>query len=321
MDTMTFSALAALRKCPKCYQLRYLDQLVPIETPRALSFGRVFHEVLEHHYRGLSADALRDRIDAAFPDRIADGDQRQQWHVMHAILTGYLSRYSQEPFHPVYLEYQFDQPLVNPQTNCPSRTFRLQGKVDGIVQMHGAWWVLEHKTTSTLTGDYIERLPLDTQISMYVLAVEAALDLKVAGVLYNVVVKKRLVQARGESDVEYAERVAASKTGKIKRKEAESDEAYRDRLEEAYLNEPLFHREEVLLDRAHLDLVRRETWADARRARTLELAGFFPRNTGSCHSPYPCQFARLCQAHEAHHIRDMHFKTQQPHEELADLAF
>ena len=39
MQTLTYSALAAFRGCPKAYELRYLRQLVPAEEKTALHFG------------------------------------------------------------------------------------------------------------------------------------------------------------------------------------------------------------------------------------------------------------------------------------------
>ena len=136
--------------------------------------------------------------------------------------------------------------------------------------------------------------------------------------IYNIIVKKRLQQGKGETDAEYEARKAASKTGKIKRKVAESDNAYRARLIAAYAEQNLFHREEVLLDRSQYPKLAREIWIDAKRVRNLQLQGFFPRNTGHCFSPFPCSYWEACRTNEARHIMDNRFKQRKAHCELAE---
>ena len=69
-----------------------------------------------------------------------------------------------------------------------------------------------------LGGDYLERLWTDFQIVLYSRYIEEILGTPLAGVLYNVLVKARLSQSRGETESEYEARraalIAKSKTGR-----------------------------------------------------------------------------------------------------------
>ena len=59
------------------------------------------------------------------------------------------------------------------------------GKFDGVVEVGGKYWILEHKTAKQLSTLHVL---LDRQISIYVLAARK-LDIPVEGVIYNVVKK------------------------------------------------------------------------------------------------------------------------------------
>ena len=54
-----------------------------------------------------------------------------------------------------------------PHTGRQSQTFRIAGKVDGIVRCHDGLYLLEHKTASTIDASYLDKLWTDTQIALY----------------------------------------------------------------------------------------------------------------------------------------------------------
>ena len=139
--------------------------------------------------------------------------------------------------------------------------FVLAGKVDGIVRIGDEFFLLEHKTASQIDADYLERLWTDFQIILYAWYIEQTQGLRIAGILYNILVKARLQQGRGETEAEFEERrrilIAKSKTGKssAKRKLPESDETFQDRLCAKYADLGMFHRETLYISRDQFSVV------------------------------------------------------------------
>ena len=182
-------------------------------------------------------------------------------------------------------EKTFEGPIVNPATGATSRSFILAGKVDGIVRQDGQYFLLEHKTASQIDASYLERLWTDFQITLYAWYLEQTLGITVSGIIYNVLVKAKLRQGKGETEAEFearrAELIAKSKTGKssAKRKLSEDDETFQQRLQEKYLEPGMFHREVLYISRDQFEELRAELWElskamlDARRRDT-----FYPQH-------------------------------------------
>ena len=173
-DVLTYSALNAFRNCPRKYKHRYIDRLRPVERCDAMAFGSVIHEALEKWYLlTLPSDthrllAVLDFLDGQFNQ--ADPQQKSKRHLSKAMMVGYASRYPSEDFEVLEVEKEFDAEIHNPDTGRSSQTFTMAGKVDGIVKSlaNGELYVLEHKTASTITSDYLDRLWTDTQVALYV---------------------------------------------------------------------------------------------------------------------------------------------------------
>ena len=146
----TYSMWSLFRNCRKAVDWRYLQQLVPLQRDRNLHFGSLIHECLQSwHARHDLAEVL-DLIDRRCMNRTQDEDQRRDWHLATAMMKGYAFRYPAEEFEVIALEKAFEGPIVNPATGAASRSFKLAGKVDGIIRIGGDHFILEHKC---ITGD------------------------------------------------------------------------------------------------------------------------------------------------------------------------
>jgi hypothetical protein len=186
-------------------------EMVAVQRDQKLSFGSPIHECLEMWHRDGDAVAVLDHVDRALVDRASDESMKADWHLARAMMSGYAHAYPTEDFDIVALEKTFEGRIVNPVTGAPSRSFTIAGKVDGIVRMRstGEYHLLEHKTASQLDGDYLERLWTDLQVSLYCHYIAQCLGIRISGVIYNVLVKAKLVQGKGESELEFAARRAA----------------------------------------------------------------------------------------------------------------
>lgn len=323
--TTTYSMWRLFRNCRKACELRYFDELVPIEKDGNLTFGSVIHKALESWHQERDLAKVVDILDASFPERLSDEKQLSDWHLAQAMMSAYASHYAVENFDVVALEKSFEAPIVNPDTGSSSRSFVLAGKVDGIVKEGDEYFLLEHKTASQIDASYLEKLWTDFQIILYAWYLEQTMGIRISGVIYNVLVKAKLRQSKGETEAEFearrAELIANSKTGKssAKRKMPETDEEFRTRLIEKYAEPGMFHREVLYISRDQFAELRAELWElsqallDARRRKA------FYRNTSYCFQyNRPCAYYPLCRSGGNPNVIENLYQKVAPHEELRD---
>lgn len=323
----TYTMWQNFRNCRKACYWRYVRELAPRGSSHAQHLGTVMHDALQRWHQDRDLDAVMTFIDQACADRSVDEEQRQCWHGARAMMDGYARRYADESFHVLALEAPFAMPIRNPATGRVSRRFRLAGKVDGIVEEEGRYYLLEHKTTSHLDGDYLERLWLDLQISLYSRALETIHHIPIAGVIYNVLCKAQLKQGKGETEAEFltrrAELLAKNKSGKTSatRKESESDAAFQQRLRVKYDDPAMFHREVILFTPDQYAELEAELWELTQQFQDALKRGAFYRNTSQCFAyGRPCSYYPLCRAGGAEHIIPALYEQRPAHEELRDAS-
>jgi hypothetical protein len=319
----TYSMWSLFRNCRKAVEWRYLEQLVPLERERALRFGSLIHECLEQWHGRPDLDLVLDHIDRQCANRAQNEEQKRDWLLATAMMRGYAVRYPSEDFEVVALERTFEGPIVNPATGAASRSFILAGKVDGIIRIGGEFFILEHKSAAQLNADYLEKLWTDFQITLYAHYIEQTMQIPITGILYNVLVKARLQQAKGETEEEFqarrAELLAKSKTGKTsaKRKEPETDEAFLQRLAERYADAEMFHREMLYLSRDRFEVLRNELWELTQAFLDARRRGVFYQNTSFCFNfQRPCPYFALCRANGNPNVIDNFYQRVAPNEEL-----
>jgi hypothetical protein len=322
----TYSMWSLFRNCRKAVDWRYLQQLVPLQRDRNLHFGSLIHECLQSWHAQRDLPEVLDLIDRLCMNRTQDEDQRRDWHLATAMMKGYAARYPAEEFEVIALEKAFEGPIVNPSTGAASRSFKLAGKVDGILRIGGGFFILEHKTASQVDADYLEKLWTDFQITIYAHYVEQTMGIPITGILYNVLVKAKLQQSKGETEEEFqtrrAELLAKSKTGKTtaKRKLPESDEEFQQRLAEKYAEPEMFHREMLYLSRDRFDILRSELWELTQAFLDARRRGVFYQNTAFCFNyQRPCPYFALCRSNGNPNVIENFYQRVPPNEELRVL--
>jgi len=321
---LTYSTISMFQTCRRKHKLRHEDFLVPVEKAHALRFGSVAHNWLEVWHGTRDIGATQAVVDQAYVNRYSDSDEKRDWHYQTAMLRAYVEQYSNEDFEVVALEQEFSGPLVNPTTGRKSRSFIMRGKADGIIRRGDQYLLLEHKTAGTISGDYLERLVLDLQILLYSFYVREVLDYPITEVLYNILMKPRLVQNEGETEDQYQVRKAAlaakSKSGKssAKRRMPESDEDFQARLRSWFAAEPRFHREKLLLDFDSIDNVRRMIWDISKELLDARRTGRWHQNPRSCFGFGRCMYWPICSAmgNDEMVIENL-FTRSAPHSELS----
>lgn len=319
----SYSMWSLFRNCRRAARLRYLDNIVPIERDPNLAFGSLIHDCLERWHRDRDLPAVLEHIDAAYTNRHASDHDHRDWHYARAMMTGYANTYPTEEFEVVALEEVFDAEIVNPKSNVSSRSFTISGKVDGIVKIGDQYFILEHKTAAHVGADYLERLWTDFQITLYAHYIEQTRGIRISGILYNILLKTRLQQSKGETQEEYearyADLVAKSKSGKssAKRRMPETDDEFAARLAEKYAEPEMFHREMLYLSRDRFKQLRAELWELTQAFLHARRHDAFYQNTSFCFQyGRPCPYFQLCRSSENPNVLENLYTKREPHEEL-----
>jgi len=334
LDTLTYSALKAFRNCRRMYDLRYNRGLVPLEEDDALALGAMFHACLERWYKR-AADAsteqviaeILDFIDGSYPGHLTDDRQRKNRHLARAMFLAYTEKYPSEDFSIVAVEREFNVPIINPDTDCASRTFVMRGKADAVVVKDGQYFILEHKTASAIDGGYIERLPMDFQVTLYSDYIGQEMNIKVAGVIYDVIAKAQIRQGKGETEEEFMARraalIAKSKTGKssAKRKIPEPDADFQKRLAAKYREDGMFHRELLYFYDDQFAALHSEVWELTQQLLLARRTGRWYQNPDFCyHFNRPCRYFPICRSGENPNVIENLFRVAPKHPELDGTA-
>ena len=323
LEVSTYTMWDAFRNCQKLYELKYLYGLVPNERPDTLTFGGLVHDCLADWYQQYD---WKKRLRTALGEEKVEPIQVM---LAYGMIEGYDKRYGAEDaaFKIVAIEQVVEGRIRNPKSTGQSQTFRFKGKVDGLVDLDGELWLMEHKTTSRIDMAYIEKLWMDFQIALYKKYVEEQYGRPVAGVIYNALIKTQIRPKKGETEQEYQERYAAlvakSKTGKssAKQKIAETDEEFLTRLAGVYSSPDMFHRELVLFDETTIREMESQLWELTQAMLHSRRRSEFYRNTGYCYKwNRACSYLPICKSGENPNVVGNLYHVEEPFGELEDPA-
>jgi hypothetical protein len=280
----------------------------------ALVMGELFHKALEWYMPTKNLDRALSVIDRQEFDNEFDKMK------LMAMMYGYDLAYKDDGIKVISIEQKFNFPLTNPATGRASRTWKVAGKMDAIVEWKGDLWVMEHKTTSQDVEPgsvYWQRLRMDSQVSTYFVAAQK-MGHDVKGILYDVVVKprKRPLLATPTDKLKY------TKSGDLysnQRLDDERPDLYMHRCLKDIGNDPksflargIVLRGDIEQEEAAYDL-----WQTAYMIHASTRAGRWPRNPGNCFLyNRPCEYFDVCTG-VADLGDDLRFRTaDSEHEEL-----
>lgn len=320
MQILTHSRMASARRCLREHWYKYEIGITRDAEAQYFKVGHAMHNALEIWHGTKDADKTIATLTLDNPyDQI----------MALTLMDAYIDLTAPLDFEVV--EQEFRLPLINPETNAPSRTFKIAGKIDGLT----ADAVVEHKTTSediSPDSEYWQRLRVDPQISLYALA---------SGrnkVFYNVIRKpairpKQVPITDGDGvkivlDDATGQR-ATNKNGSWKQAACEgctlqtrdeTPEEFGVRLATDIRQRPEFYfaRREIPILDDHMEEFKREVWQQAKLIRDCQLSGYWFRNVSrtTCSN---CQYAPLCLQSikvEPGEVPSGYVKTE-PHQELS----
>lgn len=188
---VSYSELDSIRQCRLKAHLAYVERWKPAVDAVPLSRGKLFHQVLEAHYRRIQAEqtpGARQTVVDEFQDPadiLRQSDlPPEEVDLVTWIYDGYLDQYGLDPYWEIVdVEVRAEAWLRNANGNRTS--FRLKGTADLLVKdesLGGGLWIVDHKTCRELPKQ--RQLDLDDQMGIYSwLFKQAGYDVR--GVIYN----------------------------------------------------------------------------------------------------------------------------------------
>lgn len=290
MKTLSYSRARAFMNCRQRYAWQYLHHIRPKDDAQPLNFGRAIHAALESFYKYRNESAAMDAIRDC---KLGDQDETKAL----VLFAAYLQRYGSDAlFDIIDVEKEFTAPIYNPDTNRPSRTWTLAGRVDAVIRRDDGIFIVEHKTATVIDAAYISRVTIDLQIATYAVALSRIYGEPIAGCIYNIIKKPMHQMRKGETDEEFERRrselLAKSKTGKTsaKKREPETVDEFAQRLA-GEIDDSYFVREIVRFDNQTIADGQRDLWSVARDIQK----GIIYRNTSACNGIGRCPYLELCR--------------------------
>lgn len=296
LQELTNSMRSKWNSCHRAFKFSYVDLKRPAVKSEALTFGSAFHQFLENWWKCRDLGIALGAVDAKNLPGIYD------FKTLEALAVGYLKRWGGEDegkYETLDVERRFDIPLVNPTTEGVSRTFKLSGKVDGIIREKetGKILLLEHKTTSQDIGpgsDYWLKLPIDGQVSGYYLGAKQ-FGYEIENCLYDVIRKPTIKPFKATPE----EKRKYKKDGTIYADQHEFDETvdeWFERLSADIAERPDFYYARIEVARSETDLedYLYDMWGVAREIADAANSGRYSRNPNGCKNFGTCEYFDVC---------------------------
>lgn len=184
---VSYSELSTFRQCPLLHHVKYqLRWTKPVEPGGALDKGKLWHAVMEVHYKKIyewnkAHPEVSRRTDAqerslirtcrkAVQPLLADpttGEQTEVQALIEWMYDGFIAMYGadRDHFRPLAIEHPIEVPLLD-EHGTPTR-FILKARIDliGIDLTNGLRGVVDHKSGANLPDDMA--LEIDDQFGLY----------------------------------------------------------------------------------------------------------------------------------------------------------
>jgi hypothetical protein len=311
------SAVKTARDCKRkyLYSREMSLQRRGITAP-ALYYGKLWHGALAVWF------ATRDATEVSNHIRWQGAEQDVTERCL-AMMAGYVAQWSEFPV-CCLSEQEIEVPIRNPATGRKSRRFVQYGFTD-MVALHdsGKLWLWEHKTTSQIDGNTIQKLWSDSQITGYVAALRDK-GIHVEGVIYDLAQKPSIELGKSrpthalevdggqyfvvEQKTQWAEFQGEKRwkkkdfSGRVYRvsegaADQEASRKFYSRLRAWHLSDPApYHREEVFISERQITDWREDIWQVTQELLSCRRTGYWYRNTGRCFDWHrACEYAALCQ--------------------------
>lgn len=284
--------------CRKKYWYSRVLNIQPVERADALDFGSAVHHGLAYVFNALRniPDCQKENVRQyalnevhLYADEYCMNDENRCKAL--ALLDSYIDLYFDDD-KAAYEVLDVEKYFESPMKEHPGCDVCTHGYFDAIVKSKstGNVYVMEHKTTGMMGDDYVDHSHFDTQVMIYMQACQFKYG-RCDGVIYDILSKPKHSMSQGETDEEFEARKAASKTGRIKRKEAETKEQFIQRMQASF-KEGTFTREPIIYDKKEVDTFMCELDGIL---TDIHYCDSYYRCTGNCLKFGACPYMDLCR--------------------------
>lgn len=192
----TTSMVKCFKQCRKKYELEYIEMLRPVQTPKALELGTLYHRGIEYLLSGVDIDTATNNliIDQKATCEINGVDfDPIPVGIACEMVRAFDRESNWKSWNIRQVEKEFEVSIGYGK--------RLIGKIDAIMEHEDRTYLIEHKTTSIWNGDgseYLHNLLWDEQSTNYLMAHQKMLEdgtisgNSASGIFYCIVEKPSL---------------------------------------------------------------------------------------------------------------------------------
>lgn len=203
---VSYSLLSRFVNCRERFRLYAVNGMREASSSQdAMNFGTYFHRLLEIHAKDTRLNAASVIRKVSRSKKSINAINKTDRLMANMIFEEYLSWYEDVQYRYLDSEVKFN--VLYPVAGAGK--IRLVGKVDEIIDHSpGIIKIQENKTKETISTDILDHtIPFNLQTMMYVIAMEKHYNKQVGGIIYNVIRKPKHKQKKGETEIEFVERV------------------------------------------------------------------------------------------------------------------
>lgn len=272
--------------CRQKFNLSFNKKIFPKKLSRAINIGGLFHDGTYILHKGGTLDDCWEYIGVkiiTLKDKLLSQKDIDEVDEDNMVITGMLTGYeriflNKYPDLIIYPEYKIwlDVP-----------PFRFVCTIDAYIKNQGKPWILELKTTTSITEDTIINLPVNFQIlSYYYILRYKWLYKPVIGVIYRHIKKPSIRLKKTETKIEFQDRIL------------------REYDDDSYFNEEIIRFDESLLDDFKI-----EFYQKIEDLKHCYKTGYWFKNEQNCNIKYgPCPYLKFC-TQPTQETLDMWYKT------------
>jgi hypothetical protein len=249
--------------------------LEPKKISSALTIGSVFHGCFDLYFQKKPQNEIVAYIDKTFADTVARSLDPSEIEKLTIDKWSVMGMWVNYPFNDMEFEKVYPEKAFRVKLDG-LRGIYLRGRVDGLIVRNGKYWVREVKTTSMDRRQFQSKSSVSYQAAGYIYGIEKSENIKIEGVIYDVITRSKLRRRKDETADSFGKRIFND---------------YADPCNKDFYYDRFFsYRSANEIVEFEKDLV-----ALARELRTRVREGKWYRNTDACYNwNTECPFKKIC---------------------------